>query len=266
MALTKVQNTGIADDAVTTDKIENSTVIAADIAPGTIANAKLSNSAVTINGSSVSLGGSASIKHIEWQALTVADGSTTLTAEAGKGYFLDTNVGVIEVFLPSSPSRGDTFVFADYGGTFGTNQLIINTGGQLIDSTTGPDFKVTTDNAIVELVYVDANKGYLVKLNQAAGTTPGAIATGIYGATFIQATGGTVTQSGDYKIHTFTGDGNFIVSSLGSGIPTAEASNVDYLVVAGGGGAGTGSNVDTQAAGGGGGAGAYTEGKDSTAS
>ena len=104
MALTKVQNTGIADDAVTTDKIENSTVIAADIAPGTIANAKLSNSAVTINGSSVSLGGSASIKHIEWQALTVADGSTTLTAEAGKGYFLDTNVGVIEVFLPSSPS------------------------------------------------------------------------------------------------------------------------------------------------------------------
>ena len=266
MALTKVQNTGIADDAVTTDKIENSTVIAADIAPGTIANAKLSNSAVTINGSSVSLGGSASIKHIEWQALTVADGSTTLTAEAGKGYFLDTNVGVIEVFLPSSPSRGDTFVFADYGGTFGTNQLIINTGGQLIDSTTGPDFKVTTDNAIVELVYVDANKGYLVKLNQAAGTTPGAIATGIYGATFIQATGGTVTQSGDYKIHTFTGDGNFIVSSLGSGIPTAEASNVDYLVVAGGGGAGTGSNVDTQAAGGGGGAGGYREGKDSTAS
>ena len=266
MALTKVQNTGIADDAVTTDKIENSTVIAADIAPGTIANAKLSNSAVTINGSSVSLGGSASIKHIEWQALTVADGSTTLTAEAGKGYFLDTNVGVIEVFLPSSPSRGDTFVFADYGGTFGTNQLIINTGGQLIDSTTGPDFKVTTDNAIVELVYVDANNGYLVKLNQAAGTTPGAIATGIYGATFIQATGGTVTQSGDYKIHTFTGDGNFIVSSLGSGIPTAEASNVDYLVVAGGGGAGTGSNVDTQAAGGGGGAGGYREGKDSTAS
>ena len=266
MALTKVTNTGIADDAVTTDKIENSTVLAADIAPGTLTNAKLSNSAVTINGSSVSLGGSTNVKHIEWQALTVADGSTTLTAEAGKGYFLDTNAGVIEVFLPSSPSRGDTIVLVDYGGTFGTNQCIINTGGQLIDSTTGPDFKVTTDNAIVELVYVDANKGYLVKLNQAAGTTPGAIATGIYGATFIQATGGTVTQSGDYKIHTFTGDGNFIVSSLGSGIPTAEASNVDYLVVAGGGGAGTGSNVNGQAAGGGGGAGGYREGKDSTAS
>ena len=63
MALTKVQNTGIADDAVTTDKIENSTVLAADlaassvtnakIATGTIGNDKLTNSSVTINGSSL---------------------------------------------------------------------------------------------------------------------------------------------------------------------------------------------------------------------
>ena len=59
------------------------------------------------------LGGSGSVKHIDWQAVTVADGSTTLTAQAGKGYFLDTNVGVIEVFLPSSPpSRGDTIVLS----------------------------------------------------------------------------------------------------------------------------------------------------------
>ena len=159
MALTKVQNTGIADDAVTTDKIENSTVLAADIAPGTITNAKLSNSAITINGSSVSLGGTASVKHLDWQAVTVADGSTQLTAEAGKGYFLDTNTGVIEVLLPSSPTRGDTIALVDYGGTFGTNQCIINTGGQLIDSTSGPDFKVTTNNAVVEIVYVDSNKG-----------------------------------------------------------------------------------------------------------
>ena len=137
MALTKVQNTGIADDAVTTDKIENSTVVAADlaassvtnakIATGTIGNTKLTNSSITVNGSSISLGGSASLKHIDWQAVTVADGSTQLTAVAGRGYFLDTNTGVIEVLLPSSPSRGDTFVFADYSGTFATNNIIINT-------------------------------------------------------------------------------------------------------------------------------------------
>ena len=89
--------------AITTDKIENSTVLAASsitnakIATGTIANDKLTNSSITLNGSSLSLGGSA-LKHIDWQALTVADGSTTLTAVAGRGYFLDTNTGVIEVF------------------------------------------------------------------------------------------------------------------------------------------------------------------------
>jgi hypothetical protein len=250
MALTKVQNTGIADDAVTTDKIENSTVLAADIAPGTITNAKLSNSAVTINGSSISLGGSGSAKHLDWQALTVADGSTTLTATAGKGYFLDTNAGVIEVFLPSSPTRGDTIALVDYGGTFSTNKCIINTGGNLIDSTTGPDFKVETNNAVVELVYVDSNKGWLVKLLQAAGTTPDAIVTGNYDTAFISATGGTVTTSGDFKIHTFTGDGNFVVSSLGNEPTTKD--KVDYVVVAGGGGG-------AQARGGGGGAGGYRE-------
>ena len=221
MALTKVQNTGIADDAITTDKIENSTVLAEDlaassitnakIATGTIANAKLTNSSITVNGTSISLGGSTTLKHIDWQAVTVADGSTTLTAEAGKGYFLDTNTGVIEVFLPSSPSRGDTIVLADYGGNFATNQIIINTGGNLIDSTSGPDFKVNTNNSVVELVYVDSNKGWLVKLNQAAGTTPDAIVTGNYDTKFIEATGGTVTTDGDFKIHTFTGDGNFVV-------------------------------------------------------
>jgi len=255
MALTKVQNTGIADDAVTTDKIENSTVVAADIAPGTIANAKLANSSITLNGSAISLGGSSTLKHIDWQAVTVADGSTTLTAEAGKGYFLDTNTGVIEVFLPTSPTRGDTIVLSDYGGTFGTNQIIINTGGNLIDSTTGPDFKVTTDNSVVELVYVDANKGWLVKLNQAAGTTPSSVmnAQGGYDTPdpHISATGGTVTTSGDFKIHTFTGDGCFVVDRGGLGTQTAP-SIVDYMVVAGGGGGGGND-------GGGGGAGGFRE-------
>tara|TARA_B100001778_G_scaffold328895_1_gene329014 strand:+ start:592 stop:1989 length:1398 start_codon:yes stop_codon:yes gene_type:complete len=245
MALTKIQNTGIADDAVTTDKIENSTVLAADIAPGTITNAKLSNSSVTLNGTAVSLGGSTTLT-VDWQAVTVADGSTTLTATAGKGYFLDTNTGVIEVFLPSSPTRGDTIILADYSGTFATNNCIINTGGQLIDSTTGPDFKLTTNNTIAELVYVDANKGWLPKLNQASTS----IDIETY-ASFIAATGGTITTSGDYKIHTFTGDGDFIVSKVGN---AAGSEKVSYMVVAGGGGS-------VKDRGGAGGAGGFREGK-----
>ena len=50
--------------------------------------------------------------------------------------------------------------------------------------------------------------------------------------TFVSASGGTETTSGDYKIHTFTGPGTFTVANAG----TAAGSNtVDYLVVAGGG-------------------------------
>jgi hypothetical protein len=56
-----------------------------------------------------------------------------------------------------------------------------------------------------------------------------------------------------YKIHQFTGDGCFVVSTLGNSpvVPTGGPSNVEYLVVAGGGGGG----ADTS--GGGGGAGGY---------
>ena len=63
---------------------------------------------------------------------------------------------------------------------------------------------------------------------------------GINSAAFITATGGTITTSGNYKVHTFTSSGTFQITS-GSG-------DVEYLVVAGGGGGGGDS-------GGGGGAG-----------
>ena len=58
------------------------------------------------------------------------------------------------------------------------------------------------------------------------------------GPSFISATGGTVVDCGDYRTHIFTGPGSFVVSKAGSG----ENSGVDYLVVAGGGGASCGTS------------------------
>ena len=52
------------------------------------------------------------------------------------------------------------------------------------------------------------------------------------GETQVAATGGNVATSGDYKIHTFTSDGVFTVTSADS------KSTVELLVVAGGGGTG----------------------------
>ena len=63
------------------------------------------------------------------------------------------------------------------------------------------------------------------------------------------ATGGTVTTSGNYTIHTFTSSGTFEVTS-GTG-------SVEYLIVAGGGGGG-GSVADAWSPGGGGAGGMRT--------
>jgi hypothetical protein len=62
-------------------------------------------------------------------------------------------------------------------------------------------------------------------------------------------TGGTVTTSGDYRIHTFTSSSSFVVPS------GLTLSDVEYVVVAGGGAGGSGG--DGWHAGGGGGAGGY---------
>ncbi len=250
MAINRIKTGGITDATIQSGDIAPGT-IASDRLAGSVANAKLANSSITINGTAVALGGSVTAG-TNWQAVVVADGSTTLTAVAGRGYFLDTNTGVIEVFLPTSPSRGDTIVLADYSGTFSTNKVLINTGGKNIDSTEVPgEFELTTNNTVLELVFVDNDKGWLAKQNEAT-SGPSLIDGGDYQPTaYVAATGGTITTSGDFKIHTFTGDANFVVSCGGN---TKGSNQVSYLVIAGGGGAGGDG-------GGGGGAGGFREGK-----
>ena len=63
---------------------------------------------------------------------------------------------------------------------------------------------------------------------------------------FVAATGGTITTSGNFKIHTFTGNGTFSVTCAGD---DKGSNTVSYIVVAGGGGTGYG----------GGGAGGFRE-------
>ena len=243
MAINRIKTGGITDG----------TIQSGDIAPSTVANDRLANTSITINGTSIALGASGDIvAGTDWQAVVVADGSTQLTAVAGRGYFLDTNLGVIDVKLPTNPSRGDTFVFADYGNNFATNRAIIDTGGKLIDSTVGGEpgsggFVLETNGQVVELVFVDDTSGYLIKQN----STPSDLTADSY-AEYIEATGGTITTSGNFKIHTFTGDGCFVVSSGGN---SAGSNSVDCLVVAGGGGSagGTSGSIGT----GGGGAGGF---------
>ena len=235
--------------------LEDASVAAVDIAPGSIgstqlagsiANAKLANSTITINGTSVALGASGSIPNIAWQSVIVSDGSTVTTMVAGRGYFVNNSSAAGLVKLPASASAGDTIAIKDYAGNFGTNNLTIQRNSHKIQGVAN-DAQLGTNRASVFMVYVDATKGWLFTAESNVGD--------LENKGFIEATGGTETTSGDYKIHTFTGDSTFVVTQLGfGGTPNDQATKVSYMVVAGGGGT-------TADRGGAGGAGGFREGK-----
>ena len=74
---------------------------------------------------------------------------------------------------------------------------------------------------------------------------------------FMEATGGTETTDGDYKVHTFNSSGTFTVQAVGS------LAVVEYLVIAGGGGGGKGNTPNSYGCGGAG-AGGYLTATDFT--
>ena len=237
MAISKIGSRALEDASVATADIAPGSIGSTQLA-GSIANAKLANSTITINGTAVALGASGTIPNIAWQSKVTSDGSTVTTMVAGRGYFVDNSSAAGIVKLPLSASAGDTIAIKDYSSNFGTNGLTIQRNGHKIQGATA-DANLTTNKASVFMVYVDSTKGWLFSNESNVSNL---------GPSYVEASGGTETTSGDFKIHTFTGDGNFVVSSVGN----AQGSNtVTYLVVAGGGGGGG------SGGGAGGGAGGY---------
>ena len=172
--------------------------------------------------------------------------TASFTAVSGNGYFVNTTSGAVTVTLPASPSAGNIVSISDYNGTAGTNAITIARNGSNINGNASNYF-ITKGSTAVTFVYVDATVGW---------TSVQTSSTADNQNPFITATGGTITECGDFKIHTFTGPGTFCVSSSGSGTPCSP-STVDYLVVAGGGGGGSSSPANS--AGGGGGAAGFRE-------
>jgi hypothetical protein len=181
---------------------------------------------------------------IDWQTGDIKTGN--FVAASGKGYFVNTTGGAITATMPNPPSAGNIVAFKDYAGTFGTNKLTIDRNGHNIQGVP-QDSEISTNRASVVLVYnADAVSGWLYTVENNVGD--------LEGPTYIAASGGTETTSGDYKIHTFTSTGTFTVSSVGNS--KGGGDGVSYAVVAGG--AGAGGSV-----GAGGGAGGFREGKNS---
>ena len=174
---------------------------------------------------------------VDWQTGSIK--TATFTAANGEGYFANTTGGAFTMNLPAG-SAGAIVSVQDYNNTFDSNSLTVApNGSEKINGGVGVII-LNTEGEGLTLVYIDATVGWRSIQDSAFSDV---------GNSFIIATGGTITTSGNCKIHTFTGPGTFTVSAAA----VCAANNVvSHLVVAGGGGGGF-------CAGGGGGAGGFRE-------
>tara|TARA_Y100001937_G_scaffold89874_1_gene121566 strand:- start:260 stop:1504 length:1245 start_codon:yes stop_codon:yes gene_type:complete len=192
------------------------------------------NEIVKSSGSTLTLGGSGTAVTLGSGATQTGFGRTgtvdwvttkktgDFTAVSGEGYFIDTSSSTITMTLPASPTAGSIVAINDYARNFATNNLTVNRNSSNIQGV-ADNATLQTNGQSTMFVYVDATKGWIPTEDQT---------TNNYGTTYITATGGTITEDGDFKVHTFTGPGTFTVSSVGN---PGGSTTADYLIVAGGG-------------------------------
>ena len=179
---------------------------------------------------------------VDWQTGSIK--TATFTAANGEGYFVDTSSGAVTANLPAG-SAGAIVAFADYTRTFSSNNLTITPNGSEKIGGVAADATLDTDGQSATFVYVDGTEGW-INVTETQTSVTGA-------PPFLIATGGTITTSGNCKIHTFTGPGTFAATAAAC----TSRNEVSYMIVAGG---GSGGSAQYNAAGGGG-AGGYRETK-----
>jgi hypothetical protein len=183
---------------------------------------------------------------VDWQTGSIK--TTNFSAANGEGYFVDTSGGAVTMTLPAGVA-GAIVSVADYGDNFSTFALTIQANGSdKISGETLPALLETMGESAT-LVFVDSTEGWV---------TVNASSENVKGSPFIQATGGTITNTPTCRIHTFTGPGSFSVTRAAC---SAANNVVSYIVVAGGGAGGTGNPSSSTNLGGGGGAGGFREDK-----
>ena len=159
---------------------------------------------------------------VDWQTGSIKTG--TFTAVSGEGYFANTAGSAFTMNLPAGVA-GAIVSVVDYTNTFQTNALTVAPNGSEKIGGVASNATLSTEGQSVTFVYVDGTEGW----KQVQGTINNVI-----GTTFLTATGGTITTSGNFKIHTFTGNGTFEVTGVGN---NPSNNSVSYAISAGGGSA-----------------------------
>ena len=95
---------------------------------------------------------------INWVSTVVT--ASTLTAEAGNGYFINTTSNACTITLPGSAEAGDQIVFMDYLRTWGTNAVTLDQGSLKYQAgDTNPVYD--TAGETVNIVYSGATNGWI---------------------------------------------------------------------------------------------------------
>ncbi len=119
---------------------------------------------------------------LSWDTAVVTGSS--LTAEAGNGYFINTTSNTCTVTLPSSAEAGDQIVFADYARTWATYALILDSNGLNFQGN-ADTFTVSYDTVgqSLNIVYSDSTKGWLPVSDDAVADEPAVVRNtqGIFG-------------------------------------------------------------------------------------
>jgi hypothetical protein len=94
-----------------------------------------------------------------WQSVK----TSTFTAVAGQGYFVNTTSAAITMNLPAG-TLGDFITFIDYAGTFDSNTFTISANGSEKINGSTDDLTVSVERAANTLVYTDSTQGWLLKV------------------------------------------------------------------------------------------------------
>ena len=108
---------------------------------------------------------------LNWDSAVIT--GSTLSAEAGKGYFINTTSNTCTITLPSAAEAGDQIVFMDYARTWGTNKIVIDSNGlnyQGEDDSFIVEYE--TSGETLDIVYSGSTKGWIPQNDDTVADAP----------------------------------------------------------------------------------------------
>jgi len=88
--------------------------------------------------------------------------ASTVTVEAGNGYWINTTSNACTITLPASAEAGDQIIIVDFARTWGTNNVTLDSNGLNFQGNADTyTVEYTTDGQSVNLIYSDSTKGWI---------------------------------------------------------------------------------------------------------